>query len=639
MSFEEIISQLEAAIAADGHSEECISIAGSLCSSLRAHSADIHQKLSGKEKMHPPSKYLNLMDRYFFRLAKVLGKDGIANSSRISILRCLVALGSATEGMTRRYIPCKEVVELLADSDFYVRLLAVEAMGSAAAAVAFTTRDLEALLAVIGALVPSTKSNLTWMIRRKAILALSMMDQHEILEDELYTRRGDGGNDIPPEIPKGSAWSTFCNSALQHVILPCLEDSHAAVREAAILCFQRWTYAATSKHNLVLLEARFEHANPIVRKAALDAYSQIVGIRSSRDDNSGTSNGGSDELIGVGVTPRLFEILQSDTNSACRAACLQVLAKLCRRLNDTLQNDKWLSVSRRSSWSSISKSSLDILLTRLTDEDAWVRGAAVEAVGSIGMHVSQVPAEIAKRLKDTDWLVRAVAATRINEATHLAPIPHMQNVEADAAGSVNGEISEFSIEAVVDSLEAMLKPKSTDAKEKNVQGKELRPNSNASLLLDAQLRDTSWWLQHLSEERNLIQNTTSEVAKRIFETEYNHRNDSSFNNPKDQRDDTGEDNWPDSLGRIRSRSGSSSMDELMLERLTLATTASRQPQSPECNTPRGERQQISPPVFQSWRLPLAVGTRCESFYQEAGSSRPAAVWNVAKAGPRTGGWV
>ena len=145
MSFEEIISQLEAAIAADGHSEECISIAGSLCSSLRAHSADIHQKLSGKEKMHPPSKYLNLMDRYFFRLAKVLGKDGIANSSRISILRCLVALGSATEGMTRRYIPCKEVVELLADSDFYVRLLAVEAMGSAAAAVAFTTRDLEAL--------------------------------------------------------------------------------------------------------------------------------------------------------------------------------------------------------------------------------------------------------------------------------------------------------------------------------------------------------------------------------------------------------------------------------------------------------------------------------------------------------------
>ena len=67
---------------------------------------------------------------------------------------------------------------------------------------------------------------------------------------------------------------------------------------AAIPCFQRWTYAATSKHILVLLEARFGHGEPIVRKAALDAYSQIVGIRSSRDDNSGTSNGGSDELIG-----------------------------------------------------------------------------------------------------------------------------------------------------------------------------------------------------------------------------------------------------------------------------------------------------------------------------------------------------
>ena len=132
---------------------------------------------------------------------------------------------------------------------------------------------------------------------------------------------------------------------------------------------------------------------------------------------------------------------------------------------------------------------------------------------------------------------------------------------------------------------------------------------------------------------------TREVAERNFETEHDHRNDSSFNNLKDQRDDTGGDNWPDSLGRIRSRPGSSSMDELMLERLTLATKASRQPQSPECNIPRGERQQISPPVFQSWRLPLAVGTRCESFYQEAGSSRPAAVWNVAKAGPRTGGWV
>jgi hypothetical protein len=642
MPFDDLLIKLEA-VASDVSLPECLTAARELRSFFEARK--VTSSTAGVSQGMVYTNHTSQPDEIFAAklLALLEAKRDLAVVARVSIIQSLGSLGSTSAFTAPRCVPCDALIKCLKDGDWCVRRVAAEAMGSLASIIAFSRSDLDALLQLVGG--PNVNGvsqtgapkELLWMVRRAAILSLSTIDQKNILggdqPDAWNTERSQRA--AGSEILRGVGWFEFQSAALQRVLLPCVKDRHPAIREAVVLCVRHWSKPASANQFPSEVEALFDHSDAVVRKSALDIDSQIIGMRPMKSSDAGLPDESASDLIGIAALPQLISILESETSAPVRRAAVHVAAIFCRRLKASRNSSQMRSCLSGA------------LLNRLRDENPWVRGAAVEAVGSLGLG-SVAAAELAKRLKDSNWLVRAVAASSISDGA--SGIQSEQTPRQGDDPQIQNNSEGFSIGGVVESLGALWQsehPERSDVEQR--QG-----CRSASDLLEAQIQDHSWWLQNISAEvdaaRCGVDNISAVMSKEA---------DEGGDDGDEDEDETG------LIVRGRSRTGTGSMDELMLERLTVGGSSSNgsreqspnfdvqtsvvRPSSPDESTAQ-TKQRLS--IFGSWHLPSATNDAAGTHFfsgatsisqSDSGDGDSAAAvaiaHAIAKASPRSTGWV